>query len=104
MERFEAIRRNEIAFLSKKYISFILDKSYQKHGISPEESEEVFLDENLKVLPDFKYSEKEKRLIALGKTFKGKILFVVFTIRRKKIRVISARSVNKKERRYYEKN
>jgi uncharacterized DUF497 family protein len=80
-----------------------LDKSYQKHGISPEESEEVFLDENLKVLPDFKHSQKEKRLIALGKTFKGKILFVVFTIRRKKIRVISARSANKKERKYYEK-
>ncbi len=80
-----------------------LDKSYQKHGITPAESEEVFLDENLKVISDIKHSQREPRFIALGKTSKEKILFVVFTIRERKIRIISARIANKKERRHYEK-
>jgi uncharacterized DUF497 family protein len=80
-----------------------IDKSYKKHKISPNESEEVFLDENLKVIKDFKHSQKEERFIALGKTFSGKKLFVVFTVRGDKIRIISARPMNKKERKYYEK-
>ena len=45
-----------------------IDKSYKKHKISPNESEEVFLDEDLKVIKDFKHSQKEERFIALGKT------------------------------------
>lgn len=78
------------------------DKSYQKHGITPNESEEIFLDENLKVVKDLKHSQTEERFIALGKTFKRKFLFVVFTIRKNKIRVVSARKANPKERRKYE--
>jgi len=80
-----------------------IDKSYKKHKISPNESEEVFLDEDLKVIKDFKHSQKEERFIALGKTFSGKKLFVVFMVRGDKIRIISARPMNKKERKYYEK-
>jgi len=80
-----------------------LDKSYQKHGITPAESEEIFLDENLQVIKDIRHSQKETRFIALGKTFLGKILFVVFTLRGRRIRIISARVANKKERRHYEK-
>lgn len=79
-----------------------LDKSYQKHFITPKESEEVFLDEGLKIIKDVKHSQKEDRLIALGKTFAEKILFVVFIIRKSKIRIISARKINKKERKRYE--
>lgn len=90
-----------------KYYSFQwdkgnVDKSYQKHGISPNQSEEIFLDENLKILKDIKHLQKEERFIALGKTFGGKKLFVVFTLRGEKIRIISTRSMNKKERRQYE--
>ena len=79
-----------------------LDKSYQKHGITPKESEEIFLDENLKVSRDVEHSQIEKRFIALGKTFENKILFVAFTPRGNKIRIISARKANLKERRKYE--
>lgn len=39
---------------------------------------------------------------AIGKTLQGKLLFLAFTIRGEKIRVISARSANKRERRLYE--
>jgi len=80
-----------------------INKSFKKHGITPNQSEEIFLDENLKVIRDIKHSQKEKRFIAIGKTFKNIILFIVFTIRKNKIRIISARKANKKERKKYEK-
>ncbi len=81
-----------------------LDKSYEKHGIEHSEAEEVFLDGKLGIIKDIKHSQIEKRLIAVGKTkTSGKILFVVFTIRKDKIRIISARNANKKEREKYEK-
>ncbi|MCL5797667.1 MAG: BrnT family toxin [Patescibacteria group bacterium] len=79
------------------------DKSYHKHGISPNESEEIFLDEELKILKDIRHSQKEERFIALGTVFSGKKLFVVFTLRGEKIRIISVRPMNKKERENYEK-
>lgn len=80
-----------------------IDKSYEKHGITTKEAEEIFLDRNLKVQKDIKHSQKEARFIAFGETSEGKILFTVFTMRDKKIRIISARRANKKERRRYEK-
>jgi len=80
-----------------------IDKSYKKHYVTPNQTEEVFLDEDLKVLKDIKHSQKEERLIAIGKNLTKKILFVIFTRRGKKIRIISARAANMKERRHYEK-
>ncbi|EKD86748.1 MAG: hypothetical protein ACD_37C00159G0001 [uncultured bacterium] len=79
-----------------------LDKSYKKHGISPKEAEEIFVSEELFVLPDTKHSKAESRHIALGKSQDGKSLFAVFTLRDKKIRIISARKMHKKEVLKYE--
>ncbi|KKQ41153.1 MAG: hypothetical protein US60_C0046G0004 [Microgenomates group bacterium GW2011_GWC1_37_8] len=81
-----------------------LDKSYEKHGITPKEAEEIFVSEELYVLPDIKHSQKEKRFIALGKTQEGKQLFIVFLIKKEKIRIISARRMHKKELQKYEKS
>lgn len=80
-----------------------LDKSYQKHGVSPQEAEEVFLDERLLVLQDIKHSKAEARSIALGKTISKQLLFVVFTVRTHQLRIISARRANPKEKQQYEK-
>lgn len=80
-----------------------IDKSYQKHEITPREAEEVFLDEHIAIEKDIKHQESEERFIAIGKALKDKTLFIAFTFRGSKIRVISARSANKKERRLYEK-
>ena len=80
-----------------------MDKSYQKHGISLKEAEEVFVSEELFVLPDKKHSKNEKRHVALGKTQERKNLFVVFTLKGKKIRIISARKMHRKEVLKYEK-
>ena len=52
---------------------------------------------------DDKHSEKESRWYCLGKTNQARKLFVVFTVRNLKIRVISARDMHKKEREIYEK-
>lgn len=79
------------------------DKSFRKHGITPGESEEIFLDQHLLVLDDLKHSQEEPRYIALGRTFEKKTLFLVFTLRANKIKIISARKANKKERGIYEK-
>lgn len=79
-----------------------IDKSYQKHGTTPKETEELFLDEDVLLLEDVKHSQKEERYIAIGQTAENKVLFTVFTIRDNKMRIISARRANKKERRRYE--
>jgi hypothetical protein len=78
------------------------DKNWKKHHVKNEESEEAFFDEKKKILKDALHSGKETRYILLGKTKKKKILFIVFTIRNVKIRIISARNLNKKEVNLYE--
>jgi len=51
---------------------------------------------------DTAHSTKEDRYRALGKTDEGRTLFLAFTLRNGKIRVITARDANKKERKAYE--
>lgn len=77
------------------------DKNLIRHGVRNEECEEVFFDPGKRVLRDPLHSEKEKRYIIIGETKKQRILFIVFTARKKKIRVISARDLNKKELHLY---
>lgn len=73
------------------------DKNFIRHEVRNEECEEVFFDLEKRVLRDPLHSGREKRFIIIGKTKKQRVLFVVFTIRRKKIRIISARDLNTKE-------
>ncbi|MBI3955150.1 BrnT family toxin [Candidatus Gottesmanbacteria bacterium] len=79
------------------------DKNWQKHKVDFRESEEIFLNKPLKIFYDIKHSQQEDRFVALGKTNEERELYIVFTVRNNKIRVISARNTSKKERRLYEK-
>jgi len=79
------------------------DKIHQRHDVESSECEEAFFDENKVILRDILHSGREERYILLGKTTKKRLLFIVFTVRKDKIRVISARDINKKERGLYEK-
>ena len=79
-----------------------VQKIWQKHRGKFSEAEEVFFDERVKIMPDSPHSETELRQLALGQTRTGRNLFVVFTERRGKIRVISARDMHRKERAIYE--
>ena len=74
-----------------------------RHNVTPEEAEEGFFDKDNALDEDIKHSTLEKRLIIIGKTQKGRLLYQIFTKRGAKIRVISSRDINKKEVILYEK-
>ena len=72
-------------------------KNWQRHKVTPEEAEDVFFHDPLVVRSDSGHSSSEKRFRALGCTSRGRLLFVAYTVRRKLIRVISARDMNRRE-------
>lgn len=76
-------------------------KNLGKHGVSDEECEEIFFNDPLVLGEDLAHSQGEPRGYALGQTSAGRLLFVVFTVRRQLIRVISGRHVTASERRRY---
>ena len=78
-------------------------KNWLGHRVSAKECEEIFFDENKKIAEDSKHSVKEKRHLIIGKTRADRLLYAVFTVRKQKVRIISARDLNKKERHLYEK-
>jgi uncharacterized protein len=71
-----------------------------RHNITLEEAEQTFLNYHL-VKFDRKHSKTEQRFQLLGASNSGRILFIVFTVRRNQVRVISARRASKKERNIY---
>jgi uncharacterized protein len=80
-------------------------KNVDKHDVSQAETEQLFFNEPLLIVPDLMHSAVENRIHALGKTDEGRKLHATFTLRHQgtKIRVISARNMSRKEREYYEK-
>lgn len=77
-------------------------KNWEKHRVTHTECEEAFFNSPFIVKRNEIHSKLEVRYFALGKTDTGRLLFIVFTIRNNKIRIISARDMSKKERRIYE--
>ena len=77
------------------------EKIRVKHGVSPIECEELFFNSPLFIGSDERHSAGEERFYALGQTDSGRLLFVVFTIRERLVRAISARDMNRKEKRIY---
>ena len=83
---------------------FNINKNWERHLVHYTECEEIFFNEPLLVAFDEGHSQEEERYYALGQTNTNRKLFIVFTLRENKIRIISARDMNKKERKiYYEK-
>ncbi len=76
----------------------------EKHGITQAEAEQVFVNEPLLLLPDIKHSHDEQRFHALGRTNDNRPVHITFTLRGNgtRIRIISARSMHRKERSIYE--
>ena len=77
-------------------------KNIGKHNVFAAEAEQLFFNHPLVVKRDLKHSRIEERFYALGRTNHDRLLFIVFTIRSDKIRVISAREMTKREARVYE--
>ena len=78
------------------------NKIFQKHGITEDQVESCFAD--ITIVPLGLQTEplsNEKRYGVLAKDRSGKILFISFTVRNEKIRPISCRVANQKERFMY---
>lgn len=74
-----------------------------KHGVSFEEASTVFADPLGRIVDDPRHSEAEQRFVLIGNSRNNQILVVMFTERRKSVRLISARPVTRAERDTYEK-
>jgi uncharacterized DUF497 family protein len=76
----------------------------RKHGVSFEEAQTVFLDEQALLVADPDHSEHEERFILLGISSALRTLVVCHCYRRERdvIRLISARRAHRQERELYE--
>ena len=75
----------------------------RKHGISFEEAQTVFRDEEALVIDDPDHSQEEERFIILGFSEKANLLVVCHCYRASDsiIRLISARKATRTEQGYY---
>ena len=80
------------------------NKNLLKHNVSNGECEEVFFNQPFLIVDDNRHSQNEIRHSAFGKTDSCRQLTIIYTVRGEKIRVISARDMSRKERKYYEKH
>ena len=76
----------------------------RKHGVGFVEASTVFDDPLSTTIPDPDYARDEERFVIVGMSSERTLLVVVHTIRGERIRLISARSATKHERRDYEEN
>jgi uncharacterized DUF497 family protein len=77
------------------------EKNWDRHRVTPLEAEQVFFNTPLLSGADLAHSQRESRFYALGQTDAGRELFVAFAIRGRRLRVVSARDMSRKERRAY---
>jgi hypothetical protein len=77
-------------------------KSVQKHRVTSREAEEVFIERQFIPLGEqVAPPSSEPRYGILGVTSEGRALFLAFTLRGRRIRVISARPMNEREKKLY---
>ncbi|MBI3179564.1 MAG: BrnT family toxin [Deltaproteobacteria bacterium] len=77
-------------------------KSYSTHGVSRQEAESVFQDPRRLDFADPLHSQSEGRFVTLARSNHPRLLFVAWTLRKTKVRIISARPASRKERKVYE--
>ena len=81
-------------------------RNYEKHGVPFEEASTVFADPDALDWEDLEHADTERRWKRLGMSRQGRVLLVVYTLRRLKggtetICIISARQASRKERKAY---
>ncbi len=79
-------------------------KTWQRHGVTQADAEQVFLNRPLVVGDAPKHTAKETRRYVFGRTDQGRQLTVVFAFRGSLLRVISARPMSRRERMVYAQN
>jgi len=78
-------------------------ENQRKHGVSFEEAQAVFLDENALMIHDPDHSDDEDRFVLLGLSATIRLLAVCHCYRKSEevIRIISARKATRKEQKRY---
>lgn len=74
--------------------------NWRNHGVSFDMAREVFKDIFGIEWTDDRHSDAEERFVTVGMV-EGRLLFAVYTLRRDRIRIISAREAEPRERRRY---
>lgn len=89
-------------------ISFTWDErknrqNQKKHGVSFEEAQSVFFDDDAREFFDPDHSEDEARFLLVGRSYRLRVLLICHCYRENEgvIRIISARRATKKERAAY---
>lgn len=77
-------------------------RNLKKHKVSFEEAASVFGDPTAYTFADPDHSIGENRWLMFGASRKGRLLAVIYTERQGTIRLISARTATKRERKIYE--
>lgn len=77
------------------------DKNWLQHGVTQAEAEEVFLNRPVLIALSPGRSDAETRYFALGRTDLDRRLAIAFAVRESLLRVISARPMSRRERRFY---
>lgn len=80
-----------------------LTKSLAKHGVNVKEVESIFmLKMAVPIGRQIRPEVEEERLCVVGPSLTGKFISVVFALREGRIRPISSRIANRKEKKLYE--
>ncbi|MDP9201539.1 MAG: BrnT family toxin [Gemmatimonadota bacterium] len=77
-------------------------RNYATHGVTFDEASTVFGDPLGRIVDDSRHSRGEERFVIIGLSGRSRLLAVMFTERRERIRLISARPVTRAERNNYE--
>lgn len=77
-------------------------RNLRKHGVSFEEAASVFDDALATIYEDPDHSARERRYLTIGTSAQGRLLNVAYADRGKRIRIVNARKVTRRERDLYE--
>ena len=90
------------------HLSFTWDErknrqNQKKHGVSFDEAQSVFFDDQAREFFDPEHSEDEERFLLIGRSYRLRVLLICHCFRERKgvIRIISVRRATKKERAVY---
>jgi uncharacterized protein len=78
-----------------------IEKNWNKHKVKYKECEQAFINKPHLIFEDVKHSQSEIRYNLFGITNNQRLITVTYTLRSQQVRVISARDLNKKERKKY---
>jgi len=74
----------------------------KKHGVSFDEAATIFNDPRIATISDPDHSQDEERYVSIGKSVIMRLLSVIHTYRKERIRLISARKATRVEKKNYE--